>query len=233
LTIRHLGAGLPSWRELARGLAPRLESVEVSGAPQPLAGQMERFLRESGSGLAARGSALAERFPAVKRAALSRDWAGRRLRVEVTMRRALARVVRPDRPGAEAWLDEDGAVFAAPAGLYPRAALAVETGGAGEAELRALARELPLLARAEALPVALERVRYRSAYEGWELSLQDGTNVLWGRLDWTPEKLRRLGEALADARGRQPEVASRWSADLRYFEDGRVLLRPGKNSRGG
>jgi hypothetical protein len=46
--------------------------------------------------------------------------------------------------------------------------------------------------------------------------------VSWGRLDWTREKLARLAEAVADARRREPGA---FSADLRWFEDGKVLLK--------
>ena len=53
--------------------------------------------------------------------------------------------------------------------------------------------------------------------------LADGTKVLWGRLEWTREKLSRLSEAVADARSKEPGA---FSADLRWFEDGKVLLTP-------
>jgi hypothetical protein len=47
--------------------------------------------------------------------------------------------------------------------------------------------------------------------------------VQWGRLEFTAEKLSRLAEALADAKRREDVP---YSADLRWFEDGKVLLRP-------
>ena len=65
-------------------------------------------------------------------------------------------------------------------------------------------------------------MRFISSQEGWRATLEDGTSVQWGALNWTGEKLSRLREVMEDARGRGLE---RVSADLRYFEDGKILLR--------
>ena len=78
------------------------------------------------------------------------------------------------------------------------------------------------LSRDADLPAPLARVGFRDAYEGWEVAFADGTVVLWGGLDWTREKLSRLREVLSDGRAEAAPVL----ADLRFFEDGRVLLRP-------
>ncbi|MEQ1920025.1 MAG: cell division protein FtsQ/DivIB, partial [Elusimicrobiota bacterium] len=94
---------------------------------------------------------------------------------------------------------------------------------ASSGELSALAREWPVLSAAGSFPAPLTGMSYASPENGWEASLADGTKVLWGRLEWTREKLSRLSEAVADARAKEPGA---FSADLRWFEDGKVLLKP-------
>jgi len=220
--------------ELLALLNPRIESVEVAGAPAALAGPLSRFLRgeSAGAGFSARAAELAQRFPALQAVHIRRDWLGHRARVEVTLRRALGRALRGGRPAG--FLDPDGVVFRAPETLYPEARLVLEVGDADAARLQALAEALDVLSRDGNLPAPMERLSYRSAYDGWEVFLRDGTKVLWGDLSWTREKLARLREALAEARGRFPGALAAASsrdgvplvADLRYFEDGRVLLRP-------
>jgi cell division septal protein FtsQ len=217
---------LPSWKTIAARIDPRVDAVDVSGAPPQLVGAIESFLK---GGLSVKAGEITARFPAVRQASVRRDWLKRRVVVNVVMRRALSRVTRAGQPAG--WIDEDGMVFSAPDGIYSEAGPAVEIGAAQAdgRQLSALARALPSLASGEGLPASVEAVRFRSSYDGWELVLRDGTSVLWGRMDWTPEKMRRLSEALADAKSRLAlKDGGSWTADLRYFEDGRVLLRPGR-----
>ncbi|TPW19960.1 MAG: hypothetical protein FD126_2166, partial [Elusimicrobia bacterium] len=90
-------------------------------------------------------------------------------------------------------------------------------------DLGGLAR-LVLSAGSEgALPAKPLAYAYDARERGWTVTLEDGTTLAWGGLDWTEEKLRRLREVLADAAGRVPKG---FTADLRYFEDGRILVRP-------
>jgi hypothetical protein len=210
---------------------------------------MASYLNDPAESFASRLAGLARRFPAVKAWRVRRDWSGRSARVEVALRRAAARLRRAGRPAG--FLDEGGAVFESPAELYPEARLTVEAGGAGAEQLKGLPAVLEALARDAGLPA---QVAFRSAYEGWEVRLQDGTQVLWGDLRWSREKLSRLHEALCDARaggigssagaGRTDLLTARAGpdarrsgasgpmlADLRYFEDGRVLLRPMMGNR--
>ena len=135
----------------------------------------------------------------------------------------MAGLRRAGRPAG--FLDEEGAAFEAPAELYPEVRLSVEAGDAAAAQLKGLPALLEQLSRDADLPAPLAQVSFRSSYEGWEVALQNGTEVLWGGLDWTREKLARLHEALSDARGGSAAAAP-MLADLRYFEDGRVLLKP-------
>jgi hypothetical protein len=114
-------------------------------------------------------------------------------------------------------------VFAAPEGVYAFSGPTADVGDAGDAERAALAREWPALSAPGAFPSPLVEMEFVSAADGWRARLADGTTALWGRLDWTKEKLARLGEALKDAGGKAPGA---FAADLRWFEDGKVLLRP-------
>lgn len=123
------------------------------------------------------------------------------------------------------FLSEDNVLFAAPRGLYEAAAPLVEAAGAGPDDLKTAVILVRVAARPGALPAGLQALRFVSAQDGWEARLSDGTTVLWGDGRWTAEKLERLKEALSDAR-LQSGPAARFTADLRYFEDGKVLLRP-------
>jgi hypothetical protein len=221
LTLRHLYRGLPHWAGLLARLDPRVESVTVTGVPTVLAEPMTRYLNDPGASFESQCAGLPGRFPAVRSYRVQRDWSGHGARMEVTLRRAVAEVRRAGRTAG--FLGDDGVVFDAPAGLYPEAKPSVELGDAEAERFRGLPAVLEALSRDADLPVPVAQVSFRSVYEGWEMRLQDGTDVLWGGLDWTREKLARLHEALADARGGSPGT---FAADLRYFEDGRVLLRP-------
>jgi len=253
LTVSHLATDLPSLSRLLSRFDLRVGRVAVGGVPESLVGPMESYLNEPGASFGARIAGFARQFPAVKSWQVRRDWDGRGARVEVTLRRAVAGLRRAGRPAG--YLDEDGAAFAAPAELYPEVRLAVEAGAAAAAQLKGLPAVLELLFRDAELPAPLAQVRFRSSYEGWEVGLQDGTEVLWGGLDWTREKLARLHEVLSDAELAAPSGERKtngacgigssagagrtdcltagasggrgpWAADLRYFEDGRVLLKP-------
>jgi hypothetical protein len=113
-------------------------------------------------------------------------------------------------------LSEDGIVFESKGfpGLLPD--VEADVSKASVEERRALGVFL-----AET-PVAVARMKYVSAEDGWEALLSDGTKVLWGGLQFTREKAERLRQALDDARAKQE---GGFTADLRYFEDGRILLR--------
>ena len=250
LTVRHMSRSLPSVPNLFSRFRGSAETVEVKGASEMLAGPIAAYLREPGESFRARAARLTQRFPAVKTARVSDDWARRHALVEVTLRHAVGRVLRAGRPAG--FLDEDGSVFDAPAALYPEAQLIVEAGEAGAGQLQALPSALAVFSRDADLPAPVVRLSFRSVYEGWEVWLQDGTQILWGNLIWTREKIARLREVLVDARERDPATSvaadagrkeicpagacgsgigssaggQHWVADLRYFEDGRVLLKP-------
>ncbi|MBI5239295.1 MAG: hypothetical protein HY926_02385 [Elusimicrobia bacterium] len=223
LTVRHLAPALPVLSGLLGRLDLRAGHVTVSGVPASLAGPMEAYFNEPGDSLGSRLAGFSARFPAVRSWQLRRNWPGRGARLEVSLRRAVARLQRAGRPAG--YLDEAGVAFAAPAELSPDGHLCVEIGGAGADRLQGLPALLEQLSRDADLPAPLARVGFRGPYEGWEISLQDGTQVLWGDLDWTGEKLTRLHEALSDARS-GAAAAGPVRADLRFFGDGRVLLRP-------
>ena len=149
------------------------------------------------------------------------NWTQKTATLTLVVRRAVAAATRRGKPAG--FLGDDGSVFAAPQGAFMLTGPTVEVSGASPGELSALAREWPALAAAGAFPAALTRMTYGSPENGWEASLDDGTKVQWGHLEWTREKLSRLSQAVADARSKEPGA---FSADLRWFEDGKVLLRP-------
>lgn len=196
-------------------------SVLVDGVPETFRVAAQAVVDSVAGSAGAKAEALKERFPCVADVVVRRSWGEKRATLTPILRRAVAPVLRGGRPVG--YLGEDGVVFAAPAGVFVLAGPAAEVSGASEGELGALAREWPVLASPRTFSAPLAVLAYRSAEDGWQARLADGTTELWGRLDWTKEKLERLSEAVNDAKTREPGP---FSADLRFFEDGKVLLKP-------
>jgi hypothetical protein len=212
----------------ARGLLPLAASAApdavVDGVAEPFRSLAQAAADAVGGSAGEKAAALKEKFPCVADVRVRRAWGEKRSTLTPILRRAAAPALRRGRPVG--FLGDDGATFAAPEGVYEFSGPSVDVADAGEAELKALAREWPALSDAGAFPAPLSRMAYvsgPSADAYWEARLTDGTTVAWGRLDWTKEKLARLREALADARGKAPGA---FAADLRWFEDGKVLLKP-------
>ena len=168
-----------------------------------------------------KAEALKARFPSIAEVRVRRNWTEKTATLTLVVRRAVAAATR--RGKSSGFLGDDGVVFAAPEGAFMLNGPTVEVAGASAGELAALAREWPVLAADGSFPAPLTEMSYASPENGWEARLADGTKVLWGRLEWTREKLSRLSEAVADARSKEPGA---FSADLRWFEDGKVLLKP-------
>lgn len=160
-------------------------------------------------------SSLRARFPYLDGLQLKRSWTARSLTASASLKKAAARV-----GSSERWLSTEGELFPAPPGLYPEGLARLQLGAAAPepAELKALAGFLG------GLPQGRE-VR-EAGYEnggGWSFKLADGLALRWGGLGRAADKWRKLDEVLADARGRYPGVLS---ANLRYFDDGRILIEP-------
>lgn len=229
LVMRRFPAGRLKIPDISIALMPgalRLERASIEGAPAALE---ERLTQDLGPdhpwGILEPYRAakrLLQDFPCLQSARFERDWRARRLRFYVELRRPLARATRDDQPWG--WLSDTGVLFTAPAGVYPDSDwIQVELGRGGDSAAEPLSRFLQEALRGDALPARLVRAEFRSPEEGWELTLADKTKVLWGDLDWTPQKFSRLKEVLADARTRG---RGGWAADLRYFEEGKILMRP-------
>jgi hypothetical protein len=208
--VRQVRLEAPSWGALARKLEPQAVPV-VEGAP---AGWEEPFLKAvSGveGGASAKAAGLAEAYPFIKTVKADRQWLAKRLRFRVELRRAVARAGRQ-------CLADDGVVFDGPESLYPGPYPSLELAQAPKESLSALAG---LVAE---LGARLSRARFDPSRQAWELELSDGTRVSWGTLEWTKEKLARLSQVLEDSRQREPGAAG-FAVDLRYFEDGKVLVK--------
>lgn len=232
VVIRRFPADLPRFRvptlALSVSRAARLDHASVRGAPAALEPALLRSVGSPESGAWGWGEAsraalrLKASFPCLKEARVERDWFRRELRFRVELRRPVALAARSGRPGG--WLGEDGSLFSAPEGVYSEEGLpVVEFGRSGEQRHVPLAELLEAAGREGALPARLVRAEYRSPEHGWELLLSDGTRVLWGNLSWTGPKLARLRQVWSDAGAR---FAGGFLADFRYFEDGRILVRP-------
>lgn len=216
--VRHLAVSLPRTGLALALTRPGDAFVE---APEPLRLLAQALADKTGGSAAQRAAAVRAAFPCVAQARIRRSWTEKRAVIALTLRAPVAAAVRRGKPAG--FLGEDGAVFPAPEGLYGLTGPVVEVADAPPAELAAVARDWARLAAPQALPAPLTRLAWRSQEDGWSLQLEDGTDVQWGRLAYTDEKLARLSEALADARRREDGP---YNADLRWFEDGKVLLRP-------
>lgn len=221
------GVAFVTVRKLAADFRLPLASAEAAGdvalveGPEPLRA-LAQSAADSVPGTAGdKAEALKARFPSIAEVRVRRNWTEKTATLTLVVRRAVASATRRGKPAG--YLADDGTVFTAPEGAFMLTGPSVEVAGASPAELTALAREWPILTASGSFPAELTGMAYASPENGWEATLADGTTVLWGRLEWTREKLSRLSEAVADARSKEPGA---FSADLRWFEDGKVLLKP-------
>ncbi len=197
------------------------DTTAIVEGPEPLR-SLAQAAADSVPGTAGdKAEALKTKFPSFSEVRVRRNWTEKTATLTLVVRRAVAAATRKGK--SFGFLGDDGTVFAAPEGAFILTGPTVEIAGASPGELSALAREWPVLSAAGSFPAPLTGMSYASPENGWEASLADGTKVLWGRLEWTREKLSRLSEAVADARTKEPGA---FSADLRWFEDGKVLLKP-------
>lgn len=204
-----------------RGGADAPSGVVIVEGPEPLRALAQAAADAVPGTAGDKAEALKAKFPSISEVSVRRNWTEKTATLTLVVRRAVASATRHGKPSG--FLADDGVVFDAPEGAFMPAGPSVEVAGASAAELSALAREWPVLSAAGSFPAALTGMAYSSPENGWEAILADGTAVQWGRLEWTREKLSRLSEAVADARSKEPGA---FSADLRWFEDGKVLLKP-------
>lgn len=219
---------LPSvgWGPLQGVLA--VDSVTVEGVPADVAADLAADLA-SPAGEAwspfepdARAKALLERHAWLEQVSPGRSWTGKTVRFLAVPRGATAVVILKT---GVSYLGEDGRLFVAPPSVVaadglPRVELGAFPAGG---DLKGLAALVRAAGAPDALPAKPVSYAYDARERGWVVALEDGTRLLWGPLDWTEEKLARTREVLADAAAR---VAKGFTADLRYFEDGRILVRP-------
>ncbi len=217
---------LPEWPDFRLPEAASVETLSVTGAPEPLEdairgavgwtpGDRWGLLRTRKVRRTLEGS-----FGCLRRVKAQRSWRRRTVLITVTLRRPIARILGE---GSE-YLGEAGRRFAAPAGVYggvdvPELELNRLPSGK---DLANVSRMLDAARRPEALPSAIARLSFEPE-EGWIAVLADGTRLLWGRMRWTEEKLLRLREVLEDA---APRFGPELGLDLRYFEQGRIIVKP-------
>jgi hypothetical protein len=221
--LRHVAGelGAPVSLVIKDALTPKLLALEVVGAPDDVRESAQQFLdsRPSLTPVAA-AAALKDEFSFLETVVVRRDWFRRLARLEFGMRSCAAAATQRGKPAG--YVSDEGVRFSAPEGLYRPEAPVIEAGTASVEDLKGAARIARAAREQDALPAAMLELRW--GLGGWEARLADGTEILWGDGRWTADKLQRLREVLADAKS-QP-AAGRFTADLRYFEDGRVLLRP-------
>jgi hypothetical protein len=205
-----------------------VNTVELVGAPSVLIEQIrERMQWTAGMrwGLlqAGRvGARISTDFSCVRRVRSRRSWARKEVTFELLLRRPVARIT--DAGKNVGFLSASGIRFTAPEHMYEDVGLPqMELGGLPQdANLAALARLMAAAGVPGTLPARLTRWSYVPDEAGWTGVLANGTQLVWGKLRWTDEKLRRLQEVLADA---GPRFGAAFTADLRHFEDGKILVR--------
>jgi hypothetical protein len=195
--------------------------VTVSVLPESFRILTQSVADETTGSAAEKASAIKEKYPCISDISVHRSWGDPRATLTPVLRHAAVLALRHGK--SVGYMDDEGVVFPAPLGLYSVSGPSVDVGEADEAQRKELLRQWPALTAPTAFPSPLAMMAYVSSDVGWQAHLQDGTVVLWGHLNFTQEKIKRLGEALADARIRAPGTMA---ADLRWFEDGKVLLKP-------
>ena len=207
-----------------------VDDLQVSGAPQGVAEDVFSFLdwapgeKWGLTGAGRRRAKLLEAFPFLASVDIERSWLRKSVQVRLALRTPVARV-RQDGISGDL-LGTQGRRFTLPeqaevnvAGL-PVLGL---NGSSSEEELKSISRLLRAAAAPGRLPSGIAVFDRSKTDEGWVAGLEDGTRIVWGRLDWTEEKFERLTEILSDAR---PRFGNNLAVDLRHFEDGKILVRP-------
>ena len=143
------------------------------------------------------------------------------MRFYLTLKKPIARVSRKGKPWG--WLADDGTLFQAPADFFAQEERPeIDLGFEGDSQAPTVVAFLKQLS-AGSFSARLSKMEFRSPELGWELALEDGGKIVWGDLRWTAEKLERLKQVMVDARTRG---RAEWTPDLRFFADGRIVLRP-------
>lgn len=217
--------------QLGKGRSParlipalRARAVTVDGLADPAKSEVAELFKDwkgrplGELDLADARETLAASAPGLRADAVERNWLLRSVRLKVARRRPLARC--KDSRRAATVLDDAGELYEAkdaPEDL-PAAACA---GTRSVDERRAMAEFLNAWGVSNGL--ALKTVKATEA--GWELELADGTQVRWGSAEAMAAKLGRLKSVLEDGQRRFGGVRS---ADLRFFDQGKVLVVPAK-----
>lgn len=207
---------------LRRWAGPLLvvESVDASRVPEPARAEVQRAMDPWAGrsvGLLEVGrqeKALRAKLGYLDGLKLERSFSTRIVTASAGLKAPVARVIG----GSIRWLGADGEIFDAPPGLY--------TGTLFELKAPKTDVDLkPFVAFLGELGPKLGIVRgeYEGPEEGWTFWDGTGLKLKWGQLSKGPEKLQRLSQVLDDAKGRFGGVGT---ADLRFFEDGRVLVEP-------
>lgn len=220
----QLRRGRSPWRLVP---SPRLRALSVAGVGSPERETAAALFRDwVGAPLTAPDAVearerLAAAAPGLRLEGLERNWLLRSLTVRVAVRRAMA--VCADAKRAGVLLDDAGEIFEGKgAGELPVA----EGGCASAREPKARQALAEFLKGWEAGgPQGLALKSVRAADGGWDLELEDGTRVRWGGAEATALKQRRLRSVLEDGQRRFGGVRS---ADLRFFDQGKVLVVPAK-----
>ncbi len=218
LTVRHTVKRFPGWRVLADRAASMelvLEGVPADQEPAVLA-----YLERS-PGLSPEEAVrmLSAHFPIYRAIVPRRDWLSRKIRLSFEPLRAVARARILGREAGH--LSEEGTVFSCPPAWLTDELPVIELAGATADEKAAAAKALTGILKGPLAGTLESLARGATSEEGWEAKLKDGTRVLWGDLRWTDEKSARLREVLDDAGAPGKHL----TADLRHFEDGRILVR--------
>lgn len=229
LTFQHFRPTLAAaWARLSVPADVRLE-----GVPAELESKVRAAIQSMKVEAASQAEPLLKAFPAFRSVRVTRSWLRGRTIYAFELQKPAARLTDGR------CLGESGAVFHSPDNACAELSTIVEIAGAGLQDLKNLGGALAQ-AGGEGSSAELARMSFISSAEGWKAVLKDGTEVRWGGLSWTQEKLQRLGQALEDARAADRALArgsaasegrsdaaqpGPFAADLRYFEDGKIILR--------
>lgn len=168
-------------------------------------------------------SRLMDRFSYIDEVRSARSWSARSVHFELTLKTPVARVVQGGH--GIGFLGPDGEIFEFPEALFKTYVLPdADLGPVEDEEDFAPLSKLFTAAQASgALPSRLIAFRRKGGESDWVAKLENGTQLLWGPIEWTEDKLMRLSEVLEDAEER---FGGELTADLRHFEDGKIVVRP-------
>jgi len=202
--------------------ARKISSVEISGVSEPLkSGILELVDVNRGRIWAKKDSErtadlIRQKYVWLEDVRVRQGIMGGRLKITALMKKAVAMT------GNGQYLSDKGDIFSAPPEFYGNDYISLDAADCRSGDYPQMAGFIRDMTRLKKnLPSGVSGIMCSGKTESAVVRLEDGSEITWGDYSFTDEKIRRLGQVIADAASKSGGPVR---ADLRYFSDGKILL---------